>query len=218
MDRVDKVFYINLEARTDRRSEIENELKTQFGYDRAERFVGITALDCGFTEGGGIYGCTMSHIYLFRKMIENGWDTMMVFEDDVQLLTSRNSIDAHINSFLDDPKCDILCIGNSCGDNSHYNQHLKRCYNTQTTSCYVVKKQFIKTLLDCYFKDPSESMTYKEEGLREHGPTINHHIGWIDTGWSELQKTHYFMMPQERQLLQRPSFSNIMNKHVSYGL
>jgi len=214
MDSVSKVFYINLESRLDRRAEIEQELATVLRYNRAERFVGITAKACGYTEGGGIYGCTMSHIYLFRKMIENGWDTMMVFEDDAKVLTSRESIDKHIQSFLADDQADILCIGNSCGDNTDYNEYLKRCFNTQTTSCYVLKKKFVKTLLECYFKDPSESMTFKEGDF----PKIEERIGWIDSAWSELQKIHYFMMPQERQLIQRPSFSDIMNKHVSYNL
>jgi GR25 family glycosyltransferase involved in LPS biosynthesis len=214
MDRIDKVFYINLESRTDRRAEIEEELKTQFLYEGAERFVGITGAACGIPEGGGIYGCTMSHIYLFRRMIINGWDTMMVIEDDAKVLSTRKEIDKYINSFLDDEKGDILCIGNSCGVfERKYNDLLDRCFNTQTSSCYVLKKKFVKTLLDCYFIDPSESMT-----LMADGTNLGHRIGGIDSAWLPLQRDHYFLMPEYRQVSQRPSFSDIANIMCTYCL
>jgi GR25 family glycosyltransferase involved in LPS biosynthesis len=206
MDKIDKVFYINLEKRTDRRAEIEEELATKFLFNKAERFPGIL-------YEPGIYGCTMSHISLLRKMILNGWETMMVFEDDAQLLTSREEIDKHINVFLEDNTLDILCIGNSCGDNTPYNELMNRCFNTQTTSCYVIKKKFVKTLLECYFGNPEESMTYPA-----YSNDLNNHIGYIDTSWNQLQKTHYFMMPKIRQVLQRPSYSDIIHRMADYKL
>jgi GR25 family glycosyltransferase involved in LPS biosynthesis len=206
MDTIDKVFYINLDKRTDRRAEIEDELVNKFKYTRAERFVGIL-------YEPGIYGCTMSHICLLRKMIANDWNTMMVFEDDAQLLTSRESIDAHITMFLQDDQLDILCIGNSCGDNKPYNELMNRCFNTQTTSCYVIKKKFVKTLLECYFQDPSKALT-----LPEDSQELGQHIGYIDTSWFPLQQTHYFMMPKIRQVLQRPSYSDIIHKMADYKL
>lgn len=207
MDRIDKVFYINLDERTDRRAEIENELVNVLHYDKAERLAGLKLPHLG------IYGCTMSHITLMRRMIKEGWDTMMVFEDDAQILTSRESIDEHINVFLADPQLDILCIGNSCGINEHYNDCLNRCFNTQTTSCYVLKKQFVEILMKSYFTKEEDLYTltgYEEDlGLR---------LGWIDVSWTELQKTNYFMMPKIRQLKQRASFSNIINRFADYNL
>jgi GR25 family glycosyltransferase involved in LPS biosynthesis len=206
MDKVDKVFYINLEKRTDRRAEIENELVNNFKYTSAERFVGIPYKP-------GAYGCTMSHVSLFRKMMLNGWETMMVFEDDAKLLTSREEIDKHINVFLEDNTLDILCIGNSCGDNTPYNELMNRCFNTQTTSCYLIKKKFVKIFLESAFKDPTESMTLSPENSDLHIK-----LNLIDVGWAPLQKTHYFMMPKIRQVLQRPSYSDIEQKFTDYNL
>jgi hypothetical protein len=213
MDRIDRVFYINLESRTDRRAEIEEELKTKFLYEGAERFVGITAAACGFQERGGAYGCAMSHISLFRKMILNNWDTMMVLEDDAKLITSREEMDKYIGAFLDDEQCDILCIGNSCGDNKDYSEFFNRCFNTQTTSCYVLKKKFVKILLECYFTNPSEAMTLKEDC-----GNIKERVGIIDTAWLPLQQSHFFMMPKVRQVIQRESYSDIQNEVVFYNL
>jgi len=206
MDKVDKVFYINLEKRTDRRAEIENELVNNFKYTSAERFVGIPYKP-------GAYGCTMSHVSLFRKMMLNGWETMMVFEDDAKLLTSREEIDKHINVFLEDNTLDILCIGNSCGDNTPYNELMNRCFNTQTTSCYLIKKKFVKIFLESAFKDPTESMTLSPENSDLHIK-----LNLIDVGWAPLQKFYYFMMPKIRQVLQRPSYSDIEQKFTDYNL
>ena len=155
----------------------------------------------------------MSHKCLLRKMIANDWNTMMVFEDDAQLLTDRESIDKHINVFLEDDQLDILCIGNSCGNNTPYNELMNRCFNTQTTSCYVLKKKFVKTLLECYFADPNEALT-----LPENTPELGRYIGYIDTSWFPLQQTHYFMMPKIRQVLQRPSYSDITHTMADYKL
>jgi GR25 family glycosyltransferase involved in LPS biosynthesis len=207
MDKIDKVFYINLEKRIDRRVEIEDELVNNFKYTRAERFVGILYKP-------GCYGCIMSHICLLRKMIVNNWDTMMVFEDDVKLLTDRANIDLHINMFLNDDQLDILCIGNSCGDNKPYNELMNRCFNTQTTSCYIIKKKFVKSLLECLFIDNAESMTYPEDS----NDLYLHTKQYIDVAWFPLQKIHYFMMPKIRQVLQRPSYSDIVEKFTDYKL
>jgi hypothetical protein len=209
MEKIDQIFYINLDKRLDRKAEIENELHTKFNCTKAIRVPGIC-------QDGvrGIYGCTMTHITLFRRMIEAGWNTMMVFEDDCEMLTSINEIEPYINSFLADEKLDILCIGNSCGINEPYNQLLNRCYNTQTTSCYIIKKQFVSTLLGVYFDDPDKALTMTPDNC----PTWSSHLSYIDVGWFPLQKTHMFVMPNKRQVQQRASFSDITNKFEQYRL
>lgn len=215
MDRIDKVFYINLDMRTDRRIEVENELNSNFKYTRAERMPGIPSEP-------GIFGCTMSHITLYRRMIREGWNTMMVIEDDAMLVTSRETLDAYIDAFLDDEVPDIFCIANSCGENVVYNQSFRRCFNTQTTACYIVKRKFIETLIACYFENPEDIMDMPADV-----PEIGKRIGYIDTSWFPLQKTHYFMMPNTeihpgtyigRLVVQRPSYSDILHKHTDYKL
>jgi Glycosyltransferase family 25 (LPS biosynthesis protein) len=215
MDRIDKVFYINLDSRKDRLAEIENELNTKFNYTTAERMPGIMSEP-------GIFGCTMSHIILYRRMILEGWDTMMVIEDDAMLVTSREILDHYIDAFLDDSVPDIFCIANSCGDNEVYNESFKRCFNTQTTACYIVKRKFIETLIACYFKNPEDIMNMPADV-----PEIGKRIGYIDCSWFPLQKTHYFMMPNTelqpgtyigRLVVQRPSYSDIVHKHTDYKL
>lgn len=206
MDKITKVMYINLDHRTDRLAEITNELENILHFKTAERFPAIK-------HEHPILGCTMSHIYIWRRMIQEGWDTLMVFEDDAQVLTSRESIDNYINNFLEDDAGDILMIGNSCGDNSKYNNLLNRCYNTQTSSCYVLKRKFVETLIKEYFANKDDYMTQTH-----NDPDLMSKIGWIDVVWGQMQHQYFFLMPNQRQLLQRESYSDIQRRVVSYGL
>jgi hypothetical protein len=187
MNKIDKVFYIKLVHRTDRRVEIENELKNSFKYDRAIRYEAVL-------HESPILGCTMSHISIWREMLRNPeWNTIMVIEDDATLLTSREDLDTYIDAFLADENGDMLCIGNSCGEHVRYTDLLERGFNSQTSSCYVLKRKFVETLLRSYFKNPDHVFT-----LTEDEPMLGLHIYWIDVGWLELQKIHYFLLPAVR--------------------
>lgn len=207
MDKIDKVFYINLKHRTDRREEIENELRNKFKFTKAERYEAVL-------HRIPILGCTMSHITLWRKMIENNWNTMMVFEDDAMLQTTRENIDRYINAFLEDPKGDFLSISNSCGEFSHYNQFFNRGHNSQTSSCYVIKLHTVRDLIKFYFANENDIYTLKEDD-----PQLELKIGWIDTSWLDYQKNYNFLIPKEKQIvIQRRSYSDIQQKVVFYNL
>jgi GR25 family glycosyltransferase involved in LPS biosynthesis len=207
MDKIDKVFYINLKHREDRRQEIENELKTKFLFDKAERYEAIL-------HESPIIGCTMSHITLWRNMIQNNWNTMMVIEDDAMLQTTRQNIDNYINAFLEDPNADLLSISNSCGEYIHYNQFFDRAQNSQTSSCYVVKLDGVKKLIPYYFKNPEDIYTLKEDD-----PEIGLKIYWIDVAWNEYQKKYNFLIPKQQKIvIQRRSYSDIQRKVVFYNL
>lgn len=207
MDKIEKVFYINLKHRNDRRVQIEEELRTKFLYTEAERYVAIL-------HESPILGCTMSHINLWRKMIENNWQTMMIIEDDAMVQTTRQTIDKYINGFLDDPCADVLSISNSCGEHVHYNDLFERAFNSQTSSCYVVKLHAVKDLLPYYFKNPEDIYT-----LKESDPQLGLKIGWIDVAWFEYQKAHNFLIPKEEKIvIQRESYSDIQRKVTFYNL
>jgi len=112
MDRLSRVVYINLEHRTDRRKEMEGELKNKFKYDKAER------LEAYLTPGApcptwAAAGCTLNHARIWRRMIKEGWQSVMIMEDDASLLVSREEFDGHINAFLDDEQADMLHFSNS---------------------------------------------------------------------------------------------------------
>ena len=207
MDKIDKVFYINLKHRNDRREEIEQELKSKFLFDKTERYEAIL-------HESPILGCTMSHITLWRNMIQNNWKTMMVIEDDAMLQTTRENIDRYINAFLEDPNADFLSISNSCGDFTDYNEFFNRAKNSQTSSCYVIKLHTVRDLLRFYFKNEEDMFAVKE-----NDPELDSKVGWIDVAWLEYQKVYNFLIPKEKQIIiQRESYSDIQRKVTFYNL
>lgn len=56
---IDKIVYINMDKREDRRFEVENELNSH-GWTNYERFQAIE------TNGFGILGCSKSHLISIR--------------------------------------------------------------------------------------------------------------------------------------------------------
>jgi|694.fasta_scaffold16869_8 hypothetical protein len=233
MDRITKVFYINCWHRTDRRQQIEEELKNNFKYDRAER------LDATVHKNG-LYGCTVSHVRIMQRMVQEDWDTVMVIEDDAMLQVSREELDGYINAFLDDENGDMLHIGNSCskkeeyitsdpytkpinrakGDANHagencrcvkggpcdgipfYSTRFLRALNTQTSSCYIIKKKVVKPLLSCYFEEHADITKDIASPLRV-----------IDVSWYHIINKYNFLVPNvppyARLLVQRASYSDI---------
>jgi hypothetical protein len=105
MDRLSRVVYINLEHRTDRKQEMEDELK-KLSYDKAER------LEAYLNEYPAA-GCTLNHVRVWRRMIKEGWDSVMVMEDDAHFQVSREEFDGYINAFLDDEEADMLHFSNN---------------------------------------------------------------------------------------------------------
>jgi hypothetical protein len=252
MNRITKVFYINCLHRTDRKQQIEEELRTKFKYDKAERLDATVHKD-GSNKKAPLRGCTLSHIRIMREMIEEGWDSVMVIEDDAQLLVSREELDGYINAFLDDEKSDMLHIANSsskpksylttdnyirpinrnrgganhldencgcrrgqyCDGIPFYNPRFLRTFNTQSSSCYVLKKKMVKPLLDCYFTNVDDKNA-DIETLKD----LQVKLGTIDYSWHDIIDKYIFLVPNVppygRLVVQRPSYSDIEMRFTDY--
>ena len=76
------IFYINLDKRTDRRAEIEQELQQFNLYDKAERFPAIPV------PNQGILGCTMSHLAVLKLAKERKYKQVLILEDDFFFIIS----------------------------------------------------------------------------------------------------------------------------------
>ena len=97
---VDKIFYINLDDRLDRRSQIEAEFAKYKIYNY-ERVAGITLSTVPEKHGimgpfnnevnkdkyiKGSLGCLASHRSIFALALERGYKSICIFEDDITLV------------------------------------------------------------------------------------------------------------------------------------
>lgn len=204
--------YINLDSRADRKNETEEEFRKLDIHDSV-RFPAI------YNSRNGAIGCLESHI----KVLEN-YDidspAIWICEDDVQFLVNRDVLNKYINEFMDSSG-DILCLGFNCRKTNPYLNSLLRVFDTQTTSSYIVKSSFRPILLDFWKEFLDHIKNNKEHSAKAiydrlsiwKTPTYSA----MDQSWKVLQQDYVFLIPNQKVLIQRPSYSDIENRVVEYN-
>ena len=103
MDKIDKVFYINLEHMTDRRDRIEGEFE-KYGITNYERFPAIR-------HKCGAVACGKSHLAILNIAKERGYKRIIILEDDVEFLVSKEDFHEKMNE-LKDVYYDVCLLSN----------------------------------------------------------------------------------------------------------
>tara|TARA_Y100000389_G_C17356716_1_gene461505 strand:+ start:191 stop:970 length:780 start_codon:yes stop_codon:yes gene_type:complete len=91
----DKVFYINLEHRLDRKQKIENEFK-RIGIHK-NKVIRINAIR---NKYNGHIGAAKSHVKCIKTAKEMGLKNVIIFEDDFTFSLSIEKINENINKFI----------------------------------------------------------------------------------------------------------------------
>lgn len=81
----DRVYVLNLPDRADRRAEMAGELAaigTGFGDPRIRLFPAIRPEDAAGFPGIGARGCFLSHLAMLREARDEGFDRILILEDD----------------------------------------------------------------------------------------------------------------------------------------
>ena len=189
---VDKVVYINLDSRPDRRTHMEE--ITQTFRDKVIRFPAIK-------ETPGAIGCTKSHIAILRRALEEKWGNVLILEDDVEW----NNFDQGYAKLehLAKSSFDVVLLGGSC---IYYDQGSYKLFSGQTTTAYLVHSKYIPTLLGNF-----------EEGLvkLQKEPHL-HALYAIDMYWKRLHSRDNWYVIMPCLMYQLPSYSDIENTFVDY--
>lgn len=189
-------FYINLDIRTDRRLQFEEECQKMNIV--VERFPAIKH------DIGGI-GCTESHIAVLKKARDLKLESVTIFEDDFQFLISREEYDQILSNLPND--YDVVMLSYNMRQSEPYNEMFGKVIEVQTASGYIVHSRFYDNLIN-----------RMEEGLIlfKNNPSDDHSF-INDQYWKPLQPISKWYYSLKRVGLQRPSFSNLMNYDVNYG-
>jgi hypothetical protein len=111
---VDHVYCINLEKRPDRRAKASVEFENN-GIENVEFFRGTDGLaeaPDGILITKPEYGCSDSHIRIWRDIVDNGYETVLVFEDDVKILPNFNeNLKRVLTDLASDPEWDYVNLG-----------------------------------------------------------------------------------------------------------
>ena len=181
---IDKVVYINLDSRYDRRVHMEK-MTSCFG-DKVVRFSAIP-------EYYGWLGCSKSHVGVLKLAIENNWKNVLILEDDAEW----NMLDegySKLEHFVSNPY-DVIMLG---GSFLEYDETYK-LKKGSTTSAYLVNNHYFQTLLNNY-----------EEGLGFFVNNVwNKEIYSLDRWWNKLQERDNWYIISPCLVYQTPSYSDI---------
>jgi glycosyl transferase family 25 len=211
MDKIDKIIYINLEKRKDRREEIEEEFRRmEIPQDKIIRFNAIA-------HQIGMLGCTQSHIQVLELAKKEDWKNVLILEDDFDFVVSKDDLKKSLEYFfqkMDNEKSwDVLMFGYNLGNSGNYSipfqedEKIGKIGYAQTTSGYLVNRHYFDTLLNNF-----------KEGYQYLENTKIHWIYAIDVYWKTLQAKDNWFYFKNRLGIQRKSFSDISGVVTEYGV
>ena len=210
---VDRIFYINLEHRKDRKEQIEAEIRN---YDPnleiTERFDAVNIKPTANNITNGRIGCTMSHAKIVQIAKERGYKNILILEDDFHFLIEKDKMLNNLHTFYENINdYHMILLGTNYA--RFYDTGFPNIYkvsNSQTTSGYIINHSV--------YDDFLKMTDYAIDGLIKTG---NPDIYAIDFAWKSLQgknKQIYSFNKATRVGIQRPSYSDIEGRHADYGV
>jgi hypothetical protein len=194
------VLYINLAHRTDRNIETLSQL-------RRMNFSNYKRIDASLNVIGAL-GCARSHLEALDELDFSREELGIIFEDDIEFLSSYSELARVISDFVSRPGLGILCLAYRLrGPAFRISSNLSLANNIQTTAGYVVKRSAVSSLRKSFLA--SEKML--ESGSRIAKASI-------DVEWKSLQfQEQSFCIPRKVIARQRQSYSDIAGRIKFYG-
>jgi glycosyl transferase family 25 len=97
----------------------------------------------------GAIGCYLSHVLLWKKLVESENEYMLIFEDDIVPLYINSN--EKINELLNESNCDfdILLLGCNCRDKNkiEVSKNINKCIFFFELHSYIISKKAAKELL-----------------------------------------------------------------------
>jgi len=200
MELVKHTLFINLEHRNDRLEHVQEELN-KIGVV-GERFNAIKVKS-------GAVGCTMSHIKCLEIAKERGYEQVFICEDDITFM-DPTLFKKNLKQFYDnkDIQWDVLIVGGNCvPPYMKVSDYCVRVMNCQTTTGYIVKKDFYDVLIKNFKEGVAKLMK---------DPTKKRDFA-IDIYWKVLQKQNYWYMLTPATVTQYENFSDIEERTTNYN-
>jgi GR25 family glycosyltransferase involved in LPS biosynthesis len=194
MNHIDKVVYINLQKRQDRRQHIEDLLST---YEiEAQRFEAIE-------HENGLYGCGQSHLAVLRLARDNGWKNVLILEDDILFNLPKQDFEQDIERlFTEGPEFDVFMLDINLQQSEPCPPYdwLIRVRYAHCAGAYIVQQHYYQKLIDLY-----------EWALPLLLQTGMHWVYANDAVWGKLQEEDKWYTFKEQMCRQMAGYSDTKN-------
>jgi glycosyl transferase family 25 len=194
-------FYINLDYRTDRKNNVEKQLES-IGLVNTCRFNAIKMQN-------GAMGCSMSHLKCLQIAKENGWNHVLICEDDIQFLNPF-LFKTQINDFLSSHNPSdwdvILLAGNNMLPYEKHSSNAIKVHHCLTTTGYIVQSHYYDTLIQNY-REGIQKLMKNPENKKQYA---------IDKYWLNLQEKDNWFLIIPLTVVQMENYSDIENKNTDF--
>jgi glycosyl transferase family 25 len=193
---IDKVIYINLDHRTDRR-----DLMTKFFEDAkipSEKVIRFSAVK----RTRGAHGCLESHMEVLKLAKQNCWKNTLILEDDLEIFHFEEGY-KQLEELVKLPKWDVIML-----TGWYYNFDFPRIYSAASTAAYLVNESYIDKLL--------VNRTVSLNGLKRTFGFINckHNA---DVSWQSLQAVDMWYGINPCLCRQVDGFSDIQGQFAKHS-
>jgi len=167
---IDKIVYINLDHRQDRRDIMKKFFEK--GNIPLEKVIRLPAVN---RVRGGL-GCLESHTKALKMAKENSWKNVLILEDDLEWLDLEGGY-KRLEELSQKPEWDVIML---LGWYWKYDFH--RIYDANNAGAYLVNSSYYDTLL----KNRQTGLFNMKKAFGFH---FNSKRNDADSGWKILQKT-----------------------------
>jgi len=201
-DFFEKIWCINLDKRTDRWEQAQEEFSKMGILDRVERFSAVGDKD-------GRVGVIKSNLGIVKHAKENGFNNVLVFEDDVQFIESKDITYDVLEKALSQTeklRWSLFYLGANTNDNN------KLIKLKERPNLIYLKNSFAVHAM-CYNKivyDKFIRYAEKINNIKKFNDILD---VWIA---QEVQTTQLCLMTNTMLCTQRNSFSDIEKTPVNY--
>jgi hypothetical protein len=203
-DRIEHKLVINLESRADRLANVTAVLASMgvpdFGVVKA------------IPHACGALGCALSHVTAVQMCADSDAGACLVMEDDFELTVDPDAARALVDRLFDevpDAGWDVVFLSsNVIVDRASPYAMLRRIVDAQTTSAYIVSKDYAPKLLDAYVRSAGL--------LNQFG--CNKNLFAIDMFTKALQPVDKWFVFHPKLGKQRTDFSDIELLTVDYNV
>lgn len=170
----EKIYIINLESRQDRRDEMQVELQKiglSITHPNVQLFTAVRPKEKGEWPNIGARGCFMSHFLVLKDAESNGYEHILILEDDINFVKDFNAKFNEVSCILNTLKWNIFYGGYQVSDKESYlsaEQPLKTLdskVSVMTTHFVAFNKQTISRM-----REYLDSMMLRQGGDSLGGP------------------------------------------------
>ena len=192
---IQHVVYINLDSRTDRRAQMDEQLKI-FPADKVHRVSGVEDKDYPYL------GCAKGHLSAIKLSIDNGWDNVLILEDDA-MWSNIDTAYPVFEKLVKNPY-DVIMLG---GTTAEFNKDTFKVYKSKSAASYLINKKYYDTIL----RKAEDSIKAFKPGV-----TTTEEITPNVAVFYPLQEADSWFLVSPALMTQREGYSSILKKYTDY--